>query len=187
MSIVISELENLTKSIKEPGETDDEYHIRLVAMADSVIGDNEELWQSLSIATQSWMNKVIKAIMEESAIIPPLPDDKKKGKPKPVVSEQVEETPAPDPTTGANLTELTDTPPVVTPTPGPQTKPFTPEGKPSALKRTWMLMIEKPERTIADVISILESEGYVVNKSTVASKRSDVLYLLQLMKEMGRI
>lgn len=186
MSLIISELEKLTNLTKDSDETDAEYWVRLVATADETIGDNEELWQGLSVATQSWMNKVIKAIMNEDAVLPSLPEDKKKQK-KDVVSEPPGETKSPEPTSGVSPSEPIAGPPAAVPTPGPHLTKFTPEGKPSALKRTWMLMIEKPERSIGDVMTILSSEGYVANKATVASKRSDVLYLLQLLKEMGRI
>lgn len=181
MSIVIAELEKLTKLIKDEDESEPEYWVRLVSSADTIINDNEELWQGLNILTQSWMNKVIKAILEGSAVLPALPEDKKRI--KAVVSEKIEAPKSPDPTSGVSLSEKV--PP--TPTPEPQPVKFSPPGKPSALKRTWMLMIEDSTRSIGDLMKLLEDEGYVANKSTIASKRSDVLYLLQLLKEMGRI
>lgn len=68
MSKIRSQLEELTQIVQNDNETHQKYLIRLLDESDKVIGDCDDIWNSLSKETQTWMNKGISALKSRKEV-----------------------------------------------------------------------------------------------------------------------
>ncbi len=165
---VRAELEKLTKLFKYPKEHINDYKFRLVEKADTLIGDNENVWKALSKETQTWMNLCIEAFQNDKAP-PEFPEqiEPVKKKTKTPRSGRL------DPKLALSGKEKLDD------------KTMMPTAT-SVVKYIYEMVALNPDISITEVKQNLHAVGLFATDGTIKGKRNDVRVIISILMKHGK-
>jgi len=166
---VRTELELLTKLYKFPKEHIDDYKFRLVEKADTLIGDDEFAWKSLSKEAQTWMNLCIEAFQNDKAP-PEFPEQLNLPKQKKVKQTRTGRLDPKLALSGKEKLDDTTKLPMAT----------------SVVKYIYEMVVLNPDISITEVKQNLHAVGLFATDGTIKGKRNDVRVIISILMKHGK-